>query len=128
VNKIVLDASALLALIFGEPGAEGLTSSLLQTAAISTVSIAEVQTRLVRAGDDPEQAWIDTRSYVREIHPFTTDQAKIAGDLVTSTSALGLSLGDRACLALAISLKAPVYTMDRLWRDLSAGVDVRVLR
>jgi len=124
----VLDASALLALIFGEPGAEGLTSSLLQIATISTVNLAEVHTRLVRVGDDPEQAWADTRSYVREIYPFAVEQAKIAGDLATQTRSLGLSLGDRACLALAITLQAPVYTTDRLWKNLKAGVDVHVLR
>ncbi len=128
MNRIVLDASALLALIFDEPGAEGLTFSLLQTAAISTVNLAEVQTRLVRAGDNPEKAWFDTRSYVRRVYPFEEDQAKIAGDLVAQTRSLGLSLGDRACLALALTLKAPVYTADRIWQQVNVGVEVNLLR
>jgi ribonuclease VapC len=128
VNKVVLDASALLALIFDEPGAEKLTFDLLQIAAIGTVNLAEVQTRLVRSGDDPAKAWLDSRSYVREIHPFTAEQARIAGDLEISTRSLGLSLGDRACLALAIALQAPVYTAHRIWASLNVGVEVRTLR
>ena len=126
--RVVLDASALLALLFKEPGAEQITPELLDYAAIGTVNLAEVQTRLVRAGDDPEEAWIDARWFVAEIHPFTVEQARIAGSLVAQTSRLGLSLGDRACFALAMALDAPVYTTDQSWKKVKAGIDVRVIR
>ena len=128
MSKVVLDASAVIALLFREPGAEHLTSALMDDSAISAVNLAEVQARLVRAGVDPEEAWIDALAPVREIHPFVVGQAKIAGSLVAQTRSLGLSLGDRACLALAISLKAAVYTTDRVWRDVKVSVPIHVIR
>ena len=60
--------------------------------------------------------------------PFTDEQAKIAGSLVAQTRKLGLSLGDRACLALGIVLKAPIYTADRTWKNLKLGVRIHVIR
>jgi len=100
----------------------------MDDSAISTVNLAEVQARLVRAGIDPEEAWIDALAPIREVHPFIVSQAKIAGSLVAQTRSLGLSLGDRACLALAISLKATVYTTDRAWRAVMVGVPIQVIR
>jgi ribonuclease VapC len=128
MSKVVLDASAVIALLFREPGAEHLTSSVLDDSAISTVNLAEVQSRLVRAGMDPEEAWSDALAPIREVHPFIASQAKIAGGLVARTRTLGLSLGDRACLALAISLQASVYTTDKAWRNASVGVPIHVIR
>jgi len=128
VSRIVLDASALFAVLNGEAGAEKLTPQLLNAATSSTVNLAEVQSKLVRRGIDPEDAWEATLSLIREAADFTTEQAKIAGSLAAQTSALGLSLGDRACLALGIALKAPVYTADRVWKDLKIGVRIHVVR
>lgn len=128
MSEIVLDASALLAVLNEEPGAEILDHELLASATSSTVNLAEVQSKLVKHGIDPEDAWEATLSPIREAAVFTRDQARIAGDLVTQTSALGLSLGDRACLALGISLKAPVYTTDRAWKNLKLGIRIHVLR
>jgi ribonuclease VapC len=65
---------------------------------------------------------------IPDIEPFTAEQARIAGTLVQKTISLGLSLGDRACLALAIALEAPVYTTDRLWKKLKLGIPINVLR
>jgi PIN domain nuclease of toxin-antitoxin system len=59
---------------------------------------------------------------------LTADHAKTAGDLVPYTRALGLSPGDRACLALGLVLKAPVYTTDRSWKNLSIGVRIHVIQ
>jgi ribonuclease VapC len=109
MNRVVLDASVLLAILNQEAGAEGLTPELLSGAAISTVNLAEVQGKLVGRGLSPEDAWEAALSPIREAVPFTSEQARIAGDLVAQTSPLGLSLGDRACLALGLALKAPVY-------------------
>jgi PIN domain nuclease of toxin-antitoxin system len=124
----VLDASVVLALLNQESGADGLTPDLLSNATSSTVNLAEVQTKLVSEGGSPDEAWEDTLSPIREAMPFTDEQAKIAGSLVAQTRKLGLSLGDRACLALGIVLKAPIYTADRTWKNLKLGVRIHVIR
>jgi PIN domain nuclease of toxin-antitoxin system len=128
VSRIVLDASALLAVLNCEAGAEKLTPQLLSAATSSTVSLAEVQSKLVSRGIKPAEAWEATISPIREGAVFTDEQAKIAGSLVTQTSAFGLSLGDRACLALGITLKAPVYTADRSWKNLKLSIRIHVVR
>lgn len=128
MNKAILDASAILAILNQEPGTEALTLDVLSGAVSSTVNLAEVQTRLVNKGGVPDEAWEDALSTVREAVPFSEDQAKIAGGLVTQTRALGLSLGDRACLALGIVLDAPVYTTDRAWKKLKLGIPIHLLR
>jgi len=128
MNKVVLDASAIIAIINAESGTEKLTAQLLARAVGSTVNLAEVQTKLLSRGWTSEQAWEDATSPVRDVLPFDEEQAKIAGDLSIQTRPLGLSLGDRACLALGISLKAPVYTAERAWKKLKLGVKVHVIR
>jgi len=128
VSRVVLDASVVLALLNDEPGADKLTPELLSNATCSTVNLAEVQTKLVNAGGSPDEAWEDTLSPIREAEPFTDEDARIAGSLITQTRALGLSLGDRACLALGLELKAPVYTADKSWKKLKLGVKIHVIR
>jgi ribonuclease VapC len=128
MSRIVLDASAVLALLNNEPGGDKLTPELLSHAASSTVNLAEVQTKLVSEGGDPDEAWEDSLSPISEAVPFTAEHAKIAGSLVAQTRNLGLSLGDRACLALGLALKAPVYTADKSWRRLKLGVRIHVIR
>jgi PIN domain nuclease of toxin-antitoxin system len=123
-----LDASVVLALLNHEPGADKLTPELLSYASCSTVNLAEVQTKLVREGGDPDEAWEDTLGPIREVMPFTDEQARIAGSLVAQTHRMGLSLGDRACLALGIVLNAPIYTADKTWRSLKLGVRIHVIR
>lgn len=125
---MVLDASAILALLAREPGASVLTRELLSTAASSTVNLAEVQTKLVARGMDPDEAWEATLSSVSEVISFTPEHARIAGDLVRQSRPHGLSLGDRACLAVGISLKLPVYTTDRSWKKLKLPVPVHLIR
>jgi ribonuclease VapC len=128
MNRIVLDASAILAVINREPGAEKLTPALLASAAASTVNLAEVHTKLVSRGWPLAQAWEDATSPVREVLPFDEHQARIAGDLVAHTRRLGLSLGDRACLALALALKVHVYTAEKAWKDLKLSLRIHVIR
>lgn len=128
MNSIVLDSSVLLALLNREPGADKLTSELLSCATSSTVNLAEVQTKLVSEGVDPDLAWESALSPLREAVPFTEEQAKIAGTLVAQTRRLGLSLGDRACIALGVMLKAPVYTTDKAWGGLKLDVRIHVIR
>lgn len=128
MSRIVLDASALLALLNQEPGWESLSPQRLLQATLSTVNLAEVHTKLVRRGVPAEEAWEDATSLIAETVPFTEEQARMAGGLAAETRPLGLSLGDRACLALALALKAPVYTTDRAWKNLKLGVRIHVLR
>lgn len=128
MSRIVLDASAVLALLNQEVGAQRLTPELLREAAISTVNLAEVHTKLVREGGDPDEAWELALAPVCEVEPFSGEQAKMAGCLVKETRSSGLSLGDRACLALAILLKAPVYTTDKDWKNLKLGIRIHVIR
>jgi ribonuclease VapC len=128
MNEVVLDASAILAIVFQERGAEKLTDEILSTAVASTVNLAEVQSKLIKKGYDPEEAWEDSLSLVTAAEPFTSEHARIAGDLITKTESRGLSLGDRSCLALAIALKAPVYTTEQIWKGLKVGVAIHVIR
>ena len=65
---------------------------------------------------------------VQEVLPFTADHARLVGNLIAETRTLGLSLADRACLALGLSLKAPVYTADRSWKNLKLGLQVHLIR
>lgn len=126
-NLAVLDASALIALIRGESGANTV-AACLSRAVISAVNQAEVQTRLVSAGIDEELAWW----HIAEVNclsiPFDEAQARIAGGLVRITRPYGPSLGDRACLALAIQRKATAYTTNAAWKNLNLGIDIEVIR
>jgi ribonuclease VapC len=128
MNRVVLDASALLAILNQEPGAERMTAELLSAAATSTVNLAEVHGKLVGRGLNADEAWEATLSPIREAVAFTSEHARLTGDLAVQTRALGLSLGDRACLALGLALKAPVYTADRSWKKLKVSVRIHVIR
>lgn len=128
MSKCVLDASAILAVLQNEPGNETLTDDLLAQSVASTVNLAEVQASMVRRGVPPADAWKRATVPVSEVVAFTEDQARVAGTLAAQTRPLGLSLGDRACLALALELKAPVYTADKTWKKVNAGVEVRLIR
>ena len=127
-NRIVLDASVILAVVNREPGYEKLTPELLANAVGSTVNLAEVQTKLVSRGWTPDEAWEDATSPIREALPFTEEQARIAGNLVVQTQHLGLSLGDRACLAVGMALGVPIYTAEKTWRKLKLGVRIHAIR
>lgn len=128
MSSVVMDASAILAIIHHERGEEKLTDEIMVNAVISSVNLAEVQSKLVKKGYAAEHAWEDATSYLKMIEPFTSEQARIAGDLIAKTEKYGLSLGDRACLALAISLNAPIYTTEQIWRNLKLGIKIHVIR
>ena len=128
MNRIVLDASAVMTVLNREPGADKLTPQILSTALTSTVNLAEVHGKLINRGFSPDDAWAAANGPIHEAVAFTAEHAKTAGDLVIQTRTLGLSLGDRACLALAIVLQAVVYTADRSWKNLNVGVRIHVIR
>ena len=131
MDKVVLDASAVLAALQKEPGAERVLEALKDfkgTLAISSVNFCEVCTRLVRekvSRSDLELSIEPFRSYVVA---FDDLQAQKAAELYPQTSSSGLSLGDRACLALAASMHATVWTTDRTWKKLKIGVEVNLIR
>jgi len=128
MNEVVLDASAILTVIQRERGAEKLTAEVLKDAVVSTVNLAEVQSKLVKNGYSSQEAWEDALALVMGVEPYTREHARIAGDLIMTTEKYGLSLGDRSCLALAIALKAPVYTTEQAWKNLKIGVPIHVIR
>jgi PIN domain nuclease of toxin-antitoxin system len=128
LDKIaVLDSSALMAVMRREAGAEKV-AACLDWAIISTVNLAEVETKLVSAGLDERLAWQHIVEIQCKSAPFDEEQARIAGGLVKVTRPFGLSLGGRACLALAIEHKATVYTTDRTWKNLELGIAIEVIR
>lgn len=124
---LVLDASALLAVLLDEQGADSV-SPLLRDAVISTVNLSEVVARLQDrgAGDDVIAASIDELGL--QVVPFASDHALRAGLLRGPTRNAGLSLGDRACLALAQALGGVAVTCDRAWAGLALDVPVRLVR
>jgi ribonuclease VapC len=128
MNEVVFDASVMLAMILRERGTEKVTDELLDRSIASTVNLAEVQSKLVKRGYSPHEAWEDTLSAVRLVEPFTRQHARIAGDLIAMTEPYGLSIGVRSCLALAISLEVPVYTTEQVWKNLKVGIPVHVIR
>lgn len=127
MNRIVLDTSAILAVLGREPGADRVLPHVMDTAA-STVNLAEVHGKLVGRGIPHDEAWEASVSLVREVVAFDSEQAALAGRLVPDTKPFGLSLGDRACLALSMVLKAPVYTTERAWKNLKLGIQIHVIR
>jgi ribonuclease VapC len=121
---IVLDSSALLATFFEEPGYEQV-DAVLPEAMMSVVNLAETLTRLVRDAD-AMAARLATAGISFE--PLDWPQVITAAKLELSTRHLGLSLGDRVCLALAIERDLPALTADRAWAKLDLGVEVRLIR
>lgn len=123
----VLDASVILAVLFKEPGGDPRYLSDGK-AAISAVNFAEVVSRLAVAGADGAQISRILPPLGLEVIDFDEQLALDAGLLRPLTQNLGLSLADRACLALARRLQLPALTADRAWRSLSVGVDIQVTR
>lgn len=125
--EVVLDASALLALLNAEPGAK-LVAEALPEAAVSAVNFSEVVAKLSEASM-PEEAIRDTlQGLSLEVVPFDLDQAYEAGLLRSATRRVGLSLGDLGCLSLARRLNLPALTADQTWERLSVDARVRVIR
>ncbi|MBF8266309.1 MAG: uncharacterized protein HW384_2173 [Dehalococcoidia bacterium] len=125
--EVVLDASALLALLNQEPGSQ-VVAAALSRAAISAINLCEVVTKLANAGMLEATIRKVVGGLSLEIEPFDIDQTYEAGMLHTITKSLGLSLGDRGCLSLARRLNLPVLTADRTWAQLKVGVQIKVIR
>lgn len=126
MSSWVLDASAALAFLRGEPGAARVSAALSDGAIMSAVNVAEVAARLA-ADDFPEPR---VREGLELLHvgveAFDETHALATGMLRPVTRALGLSLGDRACIALALNSGLPALTGDQAWRDLPRLLDVEI--
>mgnify|MGYP003402393848 CR=1 FL=1 len=128
MNKVVLDASALLALIKNEPGAQ-IVEAFLGNIIMSSVNLAEVGSVLIDCGMTAEECEECIEPFIDSIVPFDTDQAFIVASLKKLTKHKGLSLGDRACIALGIKSKAKIYTADKVWAELNIkGADIGLIR
>lgn len=127
VAEVVLDTSALLAFVNGEPGGD-VVAEVIGDSMISTVNLAEAVTKLVDRGAslDLAREILGIASYA--VVDFDRAQAETAGALVTQTRLRGLSLGDRACLALAQQEQLPALTSDRIWLEVESSVEIRLFR
>jgi len=123
----VLDSSAVLAVLNAEPGAEIVTPAL-RDALVSTVNYAEVVAKLVERGNSYTQAISALRSIALTTADFDIALARRTGELRAETLRRGLSLGDRACLALAEREGVPAMTGDRTWVGAVSGVEIRLIR
>lgn len=123
----VFDASALLAHIGQEPGSDAI-DELAVDALMSAVNLAEVFAKLAERGLSQDQADMIVYRYRLDVVPFDEELARQTGALRPATKALGLSLGDRACVALAQRERLPILTADRNWAKLDLGIPVRVVR
>ena len=124
---VVVDSSVVLAVLRNEGGSERAVPALAD-GHLSAVNAAEVVTRLIDLGYDPDRATSALSRFRLTIVPFDDEQAVLAGRLRADTRHRGLSLGDRACLALAIREKAMAWTADRNWADLDLPCKVELIR
>jgi PIN domain nuclease of toxin-antitoxin system len=126
MSGAVLDASALLALLLGEPGADRVNAALLD-ARMSSVNYAEVVGHFIHLGMPADQVEAMLRPLPITIIAADRDLAAAAGHLRAATAKSGLSLGDRFCLALARRDGLPALTADRQWQGVASAVGVEVV-
>lgn len=123
----VLDASALLALFLQEDG-HSRVAEVLEDSAISSVNLCEVGSRISDRGFDLLRFYAKVQQLPVKVISFDVVQSEMASRLRTATRAAGLSLGDRACLALAEHMRAAALTSDRAWAALSVDIQVELIR
>ena len=124
---IVMDASAVLASILGEPGAE-LVDRQLRQAAVTTVNLAEILSRMAARGDSPRAVHEDLEEAGVLFVNVDVELATVAAELFAATRPAGMSVGDRTCIALAMRLDCPAMTADRRWQAASLTVPIMYIR
>ncbi len=127
MSEAVLDASALLALLNQEPGHEEVARTI-PDAAISAVNLSEVAAKLADSGMPEESIREALEGLAIDVHDFGREPAYRTAMLRPPTKHKGLSLADRACLALGQQLNLPVITAVRVWKELDLEVEVRLVR
>lgn len=133
MNSIVLDSAAVLAMVQGERGGERVEALLDSIelgadvkVAVSSVNWCEVLTRTKRDNDGMTAQELTAALSGVELVPFGRADAEVAANYAVVNRAL--SLGDRACLALAKSLQATAWTADRIWMEFKLDVPVELIR
>jgi ribonuclease VapC len=127
MNKVIFDASAVIALLNQERGHE-IVAQYLEKAVMSTVNLSEVLAVFIDTDTPKEVLQSSLQELIKEIIPFDEQQALVTASLRKITKAHGLSLGDRACLALASQLKLPVLTADKAWSKISLPLKIILIR
>ena len=133
MSSFVLDASAFLAYLYNEPGSSVVETALLQGAAMSVVNWIEVLSKVADRGDDPQVLVqdLETQGLLGqnlELVAVTQADSLAIAQLRPMTKSIGLSLGDRACIALGQRLGLPILTADRVWAGLSLSTEIRLIR
>ena len=126
-QEIVADASAVLALLKQEPFS-GFDPGRLERATISAVNLSEVLQKLCAGGLSDSEADDAVAALDLQVAAFDEAQARTAAQLWPQTRRAGLSLADRACLALGMRRGRPVVTADRIWANLDVGVEILLVR
>lgn len=126
-DDVVFDASALLAFLLNESGADEVLQ-VIERAVMSAVNLAEVRTKLADLGETAQASGDIALRLIRRVEPFTEQDANEAAALRSVTRKRGLSIGDRACLVLGRQLGAVIYTADRAWSGLAVGCDLYFVR
>ena len=127
MNRVMLDASALLAYLLGEPGAEKVPA-VQGEAAISAVNLAEAVSVLILRGVPAEIIRKQLSRTAINVVEFDAGSAEAVGLLVQKTRRCGLSLGDRACLVAASRAGIPALTADRGWKGVDVGIPIQFIR
>ena len=125
--EVVLDASALLAFLRQEPGADRV-ASVLSAACISAVNLTETYSKMVEYGKPLDGVVHQIERLCLPVIGYDAEQARIAASLWKPTHPVRLSLGDRACMALALQYSVPAYTTDSEWEKCDVGVKVVRIR
>jgi PIN domain nuclease of toxin-antitoxin system len=123
----VVDASAVLAIYLDEPGADAV-AEIIAGSLLSTVNYTEVVSKALDRGRRIDHVLRALARMAFVVVSYDLPLARRAGELRPSTRQFGLSVGDRACLALAERERLPAYTTDRAWANLNLGIDIRVIR
>jgi ribonuclease VapC len=127
VTEAVLDASALIAFILNEPGADKV-AAVLAGSCISAVNLEETLSKMIQYGKQLEAVSYQIERLRIPVVPFDGEHARIASSLWKITRPFGLSLGDRACLSLAMKLAVPALTTEGVWSKIDVGVRVEKIR
>ena len=133
MSACVIDASALLAYLNDEEGADVVADAVAETATISAANWAETLSKAADAGRDPAElaADLDRQGLLPgliDVEPVTAEDALTIAEVRARTGRTDISLADRACLALTLRLGLPVFTADREWAGLGLEIDVRPIR
>lgn len=128
MSDVVLDASALLALVNQEPIGQDLVAEMLPRSLVSAVNASELVAKLTDQGMPGDEVQGVLAALDLTVISFDEGQGLVAGYLRPVTKHLGLSLGDRACLALGLQTQCSVVTADKAWAKLELGIEIRVIR